>query len=225
MTDPLARLDKAQVLLAEARTLGDVKKIRDMAEAAKVYAKAAHKGRDVQNYAAELSLAASRKAGAILKTLPRAKPKAKGGRVRDSDYWRTLTESNTPYRTAQLWQRLADIPDEAVQRYLAFTKKSSKEISAAGLRRAVKGKKKATPNNPYDRSITIPLGRHEYLAIRYWAKQIYGQSPTPLLNGDQMFIREVLADFFRETRMGDSPVMSVKAIRAAIAEWLNRPDE
>lgn len=56
----LAQLDRARQMLAESRTLSDVKKIRDIAEAAKVYAKAAHLGRESQNYAAEIALLAAR---------------------------------------------------------------------------------------------------------------------------------------------------------------------
>src|SRR5258706_15771740 len=96
----LANLDRARTMLAKARTLVEVKKIHDVAEAARTYAKAAHLGRDVQQRAAEVALMAAHKAGAILKKLPRAKPKAKGGREPDSDYDRTLKETKTPARTA-----------------------------------------------------------------------------------------------------------------------------
>src|ERR1700731_1169442 len=58
----LGNLDRARLALMEARTLPDVKKIRDIAEAARVYAKAAHLSRESQNYAAEIALLASRKA-------------------------------------------------------------------------------------------------------------------------------------------------------------------
>jgi hypothetical protein len=47
-------------MLFRARTLPEVKRIRDTAEAARVYARAAHLDRESQNYAAEISLLASR---------------------------------------------------------------------------------------------------------------------------------------------------------------------
>ena len=61
----LAKLEQARQMLAECRTLPEVKKIRDIAEAAKVYAKAAHLGQEAQNYAAEIALLAERKAARL----------------------------------------------------------------------------------------------------------------------------------------------------------------
>lgn len=116
----LANLDRARQMLAESRTLPEVKKIRDIAEAAKVYAKAAHLGRESQNYAAEIALLASRKAGEILKQLERDTPKQAGAKkgaasvAGASEYAKTLKETNTPERTAQYWQKLASVSSPAV---------------------------------------------------------------------------------------------------------------
>src|SRR5260370_25502905 len=133
MTKALAKFENARRELAEAGTLKDVKKIRDAAEAVKPYVKAARAGRESQLYAAEISLLASHKAGGILKELPRAKPKAKGGRVRDSEYERTLKELEVPYRTAQHWQKLARIPEDRGKRDIHWVRKTdTAEITVAG---------------------------------------------------------------------------------------------
>jgi hypothetical protein len=50
---PLARLELACRLLAEARSLDEVKVVVDLAEAARVYARQAQLGLDAQNNAAE----------------------------------------------------------------------------------------------------------------------------------------------------------------------------
>jgi hypothetical protein len=218
-TSALARLDKARTMLAEARSLSEVKEIRDRAEAAKVYVKAAHMGRESQVYASEISLLASHKAGTILKQLPRAKPKAKGGRVRDSDYFRTLNETRTPYRTAQHWQKLAGVPEEIVHKYIAFVRKANKgEISAAGLLRLVR-QKSGKKQSPYDSRITVHLKRHEYACISGWAKASF--SPTDFHSSEEVFIRAVLAEFFKQTHMGDL-IDETKSIQVAVAEWLER---
>jgi len=112
----LVQLDKARQLLAESRTLEEIKKIRDIAESARVYAKAAHLGQEAQNYAAEIALLAARKAGEILKQLERAPRGGKGGTIPAkvagmSDYATALKDTDTPERTAERWQELAEIPE------------------------------------------------------------------------------------------------------------------
>jgi len=138
----LAKLDKARQMLAESRTLPEVKKIRDIAKAAKVYARAAHLGHEAQNYAAEIALLAERKAGDMFAELVRAKPKATGGRVRkseaQSEYATALEESNTSEREAQRWQEIAKIPEEEFNEYIQQSKDLKTEISRAGLSKVAK---------------------------------------------------------------------------------------
>jgi hypothetical protein len=154
----LANLEKASILLSEARTLPEVKRIRDLAEAAKVYTKAAHMGRESQIYAAEISLLASRKAGEILSQLERSdggRPKRK---THDnvspvSRYRQTLQETSTSVRTAQRWQELAKIPRTTVRDFINETKfNPDLEISASGLLK--KAKRDAAKKNP--RPIVAP---------------------------------------------------------------------
>ena len=56
--DALARLDGATRALAEAKTLEEVTQIRDIAEAARTYARAAKLGLEAQNHATEIKLRA-----------------------------------------------------------------------------------------------------------------------------------------------------------------------
>ena len=62
MTNPLAKLDKATHMLAEAKTLDEIKNIMDVAEAARTYARAARLGLQAYNHAAEIKVRAERKA-------------------------------------------------------------------------------------------------------------------------------------------------------------------
>jgi hypothetical protein len=136
----LANLDRARQMLAECRTLPEIKKIRDIAEAAKVYAKAANLGHESQNYAAEIALLAARKAGEILTDLERApagRPKIGAGIAPISPYQKTIEETQTPERTAQRWQELAAVPQETFTKYLESVR-PTEDISAAGLLKAAK---------------------------------------------------------------------------------------
>jgi hypothetical protein len=159
----LAMLDRARQMLAVCRTLSEVKKIRDIAEAARTYAKAAHLGRESQNSAAEISLEASRRAGEILKQLERGKtgPKELPASVADnSEYAQTLKDIQTPERTAQHWQSLADIPKETVDEYIQQSKDLKTELSQAGLLKAAK--KAANRNRP---SPVVPPEKPQVSAV------------------------------------------------------------
>jgi hypothetical protein len=93
----LANLDRVRMALAKARTLPEIVKIRNLAEAARTYAKAAHMSKESLDYAAELKLSAERKAGRILSRLQ----KSGGGRPEKtaaslagvSEYQKTLEET------------------------------------------------------------------------------------------------------------------------------------
>jgi len=158
MSATLAKLERARTDLAEARTLPEVKQIHDIAEGARTYAKAAKLGRESQNYAAEIALLASRKAGELLKQLQ----KSKGGEHTHrtaasvagvSEYRKALKDTDTPERTAQHWQKLSGVPEADVQKYVATVrKKHSGEITAAGLMREVKKNARRT------RPTTIVVG-------------------------------------------------------------------
>src|SRR5207244_6259503 len=70
-SSPLARLETARRLLAEVRSVDDVKAIHDLAEAARIYARQARLGLEAQNDSAEIKLRAERKLGELLTALPK----------------------------------------------------------------------------------------------------------------------------------------------------------
>lgn len=101
-------------MLAEAKSLTEVKKVLDIAEAARVYARAAKLGLEAYNHAAEVKVRAERKAGEMLKQLERGKtgpkqlPDSLSG---NSAYRETIKENEIPERTAERWQQLAEMPE------------------------------------------------------------------------------------------------------------------
>lgn len=127
MNNSIAKLEHAERLLAEAKTLDDIKAIHDIAKAAEAYARAAKLGRANENRAAEVRLEAERKAGEMLKdmkergerhngrgdNLPKSTKGTSEGKPRLSDVGITKKESAK-------WQALAALPEpvfrEAVER-------------------------------------------------------------------------------------------------------------
>jgi hypothetical protein len=73
-TEPreLVLLIKAEQVLAEARTLDDIKDIRDKAQAAQVYAKKAGLSKSIIVHASAIKVQAERRMGQMLSTLPLA---------------------------------------------------------------------------------------------------------------------------------------------------------
>lgn len=141
----LAKLDGATRALAEAKSLQEVAQIRDIAEAARTYARAAKLGLEAQNHAAEIKLRAERKAGELLSELERGK----GNRftVEDpsvgsstSEYKQVITENEIPHSTAHRWQQVAAIPKPVFEEVIKEVKEAKEELSTAGTLRAASRK-------------------------------------------------------------------------------------
>jgi hypothetical protein len=110
----LTRLSTATRMLSEARNLDEVRQIRDMAEAARAYAKAADLGDEAIGYATAIKLDAERKAGDIVAKMERAKPgQADGSGRRPSAP--TLADLGVTKSQSSRWQALARMPEPAYQ--------------------------------------------------------------------------------------------------------------
>src|SRR4051812_14843110 len=105
----LAVLDQVSQLLEEAKSLEEIKEIRDKAEAARSYARAAKLGLELQNRAAELRLRAERKAGQFLRSM-----KLRGGDRRSKLHRPTLKLDalGISRQQSMRWQRVASISEE-----------------------------------------------------------------------------------------------------------------
>lgn len=142
MTNALAKLDKATQMLAEAKSLDEVKNIMDIAEAARTYARAARLGLDAQNHAAEIKIRAERKAGELLLNLER-KPgertdKPHSNLVQGSEYREVLDSEEIPNTTAHRWQQAAQIPEKAFEQHVAQIKDAGLELTTSGLLKSAK---------------------------------------------------------------------------------------
>lgn len=135
MNNALVKLDKATTMLAEAKTLEEVKKILDIAEAARTYARAAKLGLEAYNHAAEVKVRAERKAGELLKKLERNEPFSQAGKM--SDFQEVIKENNIPTTTAYRWQQLAEMPELEFEQYLEETR-GEKPITTSGTLSALR---------------------------------------------------------------------------------------
>jgi hypothetical protein len=158
----LAKLDQARKLLAACLTLPEVKPILALAAAARTYAKINTLSRDSQNYAAEISIRAKRRAGEILESLERkpglrldvatpagAADEPLTGLPGGSPYAAALAEIKVPGRSAADWRRLSKVPETTLVDYIKVirdgittnpmrNKAAEDYVTEAGLLRADK---------------------------------------------------------------------------------------
>lgn len=135
----IEKLNIARQLLFEAKSLDDVLHIRDIAEAARVYAQAAKLGLENQNEAAEVKIRAERKAGEMLAQMP----KAEGGRPTETSNTvlhvsPTLADLGIERMQSSRWQMVASLPEEIFEDHIQEAKTEGKELTTAGIIRVAK---------------------------------------------------------------------------------------
>jgi hypothetical protein len=135
----LALLTRAERALAEARSIEEIKNIRDQAEAVRTYARSASLGFEIQSYAAEVRLRAERKAGRLL-----LECKLRGGdrRSKSCDGTVTLSELGVTKKQSFCWQLEACVSDADFKQYVSRCRKLNKELTSAGLVRLARSGRK-----------------------------------------------------------------------------------
>jgi len=126
-------------MLAECKGLDDIRAVRDMAEAARLYARAAGLGQEAMNEAAENKLRAERKDGEVLAEMD----KNRGGwNARESCDTDAVSQASPPPRLADLgitpnqsmhWQTEATVPEPEFERWVDERKDDGEPLSTAGL--------------------------------------------------------------------------------------------
>ena len=127
-------LDKAKALVKEAN-LAQAKEIISEAEALRIYAEQSSKGLEIQNHCAELRIRAERRAGELIRKMPRATPQT--ARImsnvgHDSAYGEALKNIKITRQDANRWQLEATIPEETFEQFIAETKAKSEELTSKG---------------------------------------------------------------------------------------------
>ncbi len=129
-------------MLAACRVPHEAKHIRDLAEAARLYAKKAGLGLEAQNYAAEIKLGAERRCGALLRKMAEEGTRATPDEnLKVGPKYHAVTSGNTlagldiqPKQSSR-WQTVARISEPDFGAYVAETKEAAGELTTAGLLR------------------------------------------------------------------------------------------
>lgn len=161
----IEKLSIARQMLAEAKSLDDILKIRDIAEAARVYAQAARLGLENQNEAAEIKIRAERRAGEMLAQMPKNKG-ADGSIVTGStmeqvtvmDSTPTLADLGIERKQSFRWQMIASLPEDEFEEHIQETKAEGKELTSAGVLKIVQ-KEKIAAVHEGKRNRPLPDGK------------------------------------------------------------------
>ena len=140
MTNALAKLDKATQMLAEAKSLNEIKNIMDIAEAARTYARAAKLGLEAYNHAAEVKARAERKAGEFLAKLDHGqegRPSKLYQPDKVSEFKEIIEENNIPIAAAYRWQQVAEMPELVFEKHLEEMR-GERPITTSGMIKELK---------------------------------------------------------------------------------------
>ncbi len=130
----LVRFDAARRALAEARSIDEIKLVRDQAEALRLYVRQQGESLEMQNDIAEIKLRAERRAGDLLQQIG----------VQAGNPQLLHDETIAPPRLEDLgisrvqshrWQAEASVPEEQFEQHVAEIKAAKNDLTSAGLYR------------------------------------------------------------------------------------------
>ena len=137
----LVFLGEASRIVEKAKTVQDLKKIRDKAEAVRQYAKQAGESLVIQNHCAEIKLRAERKAGELLSDMAESGQRPRGRKKESHES--TLSDLGVSRDESSRWQREAEVPAGKFESWVAERNASGEEVTQSGLLKiAMAGRKK-----------------------------------------------------------------------------------
>lgn len=203
MTMALVKFEAVKQALAEARSIDEIKQIRDKAEALRLYVKQQGDGLEMQNDIAEIKLRAERRAGELLAEMD----KAKGGNPQFQSILETTGSTMLPVVLEDLgidkfqssrWQLEAEVPLEEFERHVAEIKAAKdKELTSVGLRRLAQRLKQKKEAETTEANILEFEGEAKYHTIVI-------DPPWP--------IRKILRDVRPNQDVFDYPTMTIEEI-------------
>jgi ParB family chromosome partitioning protein len=118
--------------LVSAKNLDDVLRIRDQAEALRIYIKAASDSLEAANSASEIKLRAERRAGELLAAME--KPVNQHGKsAPDTMSGAPLESFGVSYKQSSRWQKEAKVNEDTFEEYIRECNDEQREVTQAGL--------------------------------------------------------------------------------------------
>lgn len=134
-------VERARDLIAEARGLDEVKKVRDVAIAMKAYAREQKAGLAIKVDACEIIMRADRRLGELARGLPKATKSEAASARRDRTgpsvgpvtKQAALADLGATKQRANEWEKAASLPDQDVDVYVGACRKSGQAPATGDL--------------------------------------------------------------------------------------------
>jgi hypothetical protein len=160
----LVHFTQARQALQKAKTIDEVKAVRDAAERLRLYLKQSKESLEMQNDAAEIGLRAERRAGQMLKESKESGDRAGAG---ENQYTRngsssvllppTLKEIGVSKTDSSRWQQLASIPETEFENAIGQAKIAGQELTRTMLHKVAKEQHQAERREERITKIADPL--------------------------------------------------------------------
>lgn len=130
-TKELIKWNAARQAIIEAKTVDEVKSIKDKAEAMRAYAKQVGESLEVQNNICEIKLRAERKIGQMSKDMPKAQGTRTDTSVHRVPKYKHLDDVGIKVQEAKRYEKIAELPEEKFEEIIQETKAKEKELTEA----------------------------------------------------------------------------------------------
>jgi site-specific DNA-methyltransferase (cytosine-N4-specific) len=215
-----ASIEDACRVLAEARTVAEVRGIRDTAEAARLYARLARRGREAQNSAAEIRVRAERRAAELAMQLV-----AGPGRPEKTPtvgVFSRIEEIGLSSQEFSRWRPLVQLPLPELERHFAEVRERGDDISTRAALRAALDYQRTVAGGRMVADVLAPLpAEHQVIegdcreilptlpsgsvqcvvtSVPYWRQRDYGHLSQIGLEPTPQEWAATLASVFHEVR-------------------------
>lgn len=136
----LVQWDAMRFAIEQARSIDEVKQIRDKAQALLAYAKQQRESHELQNSIAEIKIRAERRAGELLRETERAVPRGSNQFkevLPDETHPPTLEDLGISRKQSHQWQKLAELPESQFEAEIEAVHESGVELTSAHMQRII----------------------------------------------------------------------------------------
>lgn len=193
----LVRYEAARHALQIAKSVDEVKDIRDKAQAMAAYARQA-KDTALVEWATEIKVRAERKAGELTRELEKNPGKRKdltsphdAGRLKGE----ILAEAGISTQTASRWEKLAAVPEDQFEQAVAAAKEVAGEVTTAAMLKVGK-----PPIDKPKAPETVPAAEHAALVEKHAELVAELETYVAISNGDTVKEMNLLRQLLKQAQ-------------------------